>query len=327
MAHNLDITNGIASFASARENAWHRLGNVLPDAMTAEQALDAANLSNWDVRKLPLFTADEQGVQIEVPDRYAVVRNNPVVPGRVDALGVVGDYYHPIQNEDHAAFLNALVDESGAHFETAGALEGGRKVFISMKLPGYMEIGGCDPVDTYLAAVNSHDGSLSFTTMATPVRIVCANTLGMAYQNHSHIVRLRHTSGAKNAVQRARETLELTFSYLDAFQAEAEQLINTTMTQSRFEQIISENFGAKDGASAGIVTKAERKLDEMASLFADAQTQAGIRDTAWAGFNALTEWADHFAPVRGGDEDAARATNAVFYPEFKQRALALMLAG
>lgn len=28
MAHEIDVTDGIASFATAREDAWHRLGTA-----------------------------------------------------------------------------------------------------------------------------------------------------------------------------------------------------------------------------------------------------------------------------------------------------------
>ena len=186
MAHNLDTTNGQTAFVSARKDAWHHLGVTLPDAFTAEDAMEHGLLGGWNVRTQPLFahvksedeTDDSPASQIEIPNRYAVVRNNPVIVGHArvltsfDPLGVVGSAYHPIQNEAHAEFLNTLVDESGAHFETAGAIDGGRKVFITMKMPGHMKVGGVDQVDMYLAALNSHDGSLPFTIMVTPVRVV-----------------------------------------------------------------------------------------------------------------------------------------------------------
>lgn len=41
--------------------------------------------------------------------------------GIPDVLGVVGKGYRPIQNAEHADLLSTLVDESGAHFETAGS--------------------------------------------------------------------------------------------------------------------------------------------------------------------------------------------------------------
>lgn len=325
MAHNIDNDQ---AFVAAHESAWHQLGTTLDHNFTADEAMTHGYLGGWNVRKSPVFTVDEQGRQLPIVGRNAVLRDNPFTPGKTDVLGEVGDVYHIIQNEEHAALLDALVDESGAHFETAGSLDGGRKVFITMKMPGHMKIGGVDQVDNYIAAVNSHDGSTKFTIMVTPVRIVCANTMNLAFRNHSNRYQVRHTKGAqKMLVGEARRALDLTFSYLDSFQEQAEELINITMTQSRFEQIVTEEFGPGEDASVAARTRSDRKVEEMLDLFSHANTQAGVRDTAWAGLNALTEWADHMSPVRGDDRDNTRAMKSVLDPSFKNHALQLMLAG
>ena len=43
MAHELDITEGQVSFVNSRTDAWHRLGQSVGHAMTAREALDAAD--------------------------------------------------------------------------------------------------------------------------------------------------------------------------------------------------------------------------------------------------------------------------------------------
>lgn len=331
MSHNLDINAGVASFVSANTDAWHSLGQVVHKAdgsgLTALEAMREGQLADWHTRKLPLFYTTESGDQVGVPGRYATVRDNPVIRGQVDTLGVVGEDYTVVQNEAHAELLDYIADESGAHFETAGALCGGRQTFLTMKLPSTMLVGGVDPVDTYVASINSHDGSMAFTLMVTPVRIVCANTLNMAFGNHKSMLRRTHTTNIMRDVRhQARAALDLTFKYLDEFQAQAEQMINTTLTQSRFEQLIAAEFGAPEGAAAATVTRTNNKLEEMASLFSDAFTQEGVRNTVWAGLNALTEWNDHLAPTRGTDRDVTRSVNAILDPSFKQRALQLMMA-
>ena len=98
MAHNLDITNGVASFVSAREDAWHKLGQVLPDTFTASAALEHGMLAEWNLRKQPLLAQLEDGSTIPVADRFAVVRDNPVT-GLGESLGVVGSAYKIVQNE------------------------------------------------------------------------------------------------------------------------------------------------------------------------------------------------------------------------------------
>jgi hypothetical protein len=115
MAHELDINNGVASFA-ARTDAWHRLGQIVGHAMTAEEASAAAHLSGWDVRKMPLMVPQEpvitdNGVTTPAPlpvdDHFATVRTNPIT-GNIDVLGVVGSKYEPVQNEESCALLHAL---------------------------------------------------------------------------------------------------------------------------------------------------------------------------------------------------------------------------
>lgn len=327
MAHNLDIPADQESFISARVDAWHGLGTSLPRGLSAEDALAQGHLANWNTRKVPMRAYLPGGGLVEVPDRFAVIRDNPVLKGQVDVLGDVGNFYHCIQNEELTGLLEALVEESGAEFETAGVIDGGRKAFVTMKLPGHAVIGGVDGVDSYLAAVTSHDGTMPTTLMVTPIRILRQNTLNLAFKGSDHMHKVRHRVGAgKSMGQQAREALEFTFDYIDDFQEEAEKLINTPLSQSQFERLIEREFGTKSSAN-NAATRTQNKLDQMAELFADAHSQKVVRGTAWAGLNALTEWYDHFSPVRPngvGSDLEARSKKALFDPSFKNKALKLM---
>ncbi len=311
MAHELETwSDGTASFVSAREHAWHRLGTVLPAEFDAAQAMQFARLGGWNVRTMALQTApvlSGDGVfgALPVPDQFATVRTNPV-SGGVDVLGVVGRGYTVIQNEEHADLLNRLVDESGgAYFETAGSLRGGRSVFLSMKLPRTMNVGGVDRVDLYLIALNSHDGTSAFRLLVSPVRVVCANTQALALRRAQSSFSIRHTSGAKGNIAQAREALGLTFKYAETFEREAEAMIQASLTDAQFAQIIGKLWTTESGSKRSATITANR-ADVLTGLFADAPTNASIRGTRWAGYQAITEYLDHFAPVAGGT-DTARA--------------------
>lgn len=318
MSHEINITNGIASFATAREHAWHRLGTVLDDRFTAEQAMEYAHLGGWNVRKAPLTTAvlGEDGVTaVEVPNRFATIRTNPITRAP-EYLGVVGDGYRIIQNEETAELLNALVDEGGAHFETAGALRGGRQVFLSIKLPNGVSVGGVDQIDTYIVAMNGHDGSLAFRFVVTPVRVVCANTQAAALQSAKATFSVWHTRNAANTILEAREALDLTFTYLDGFADEAERMVNTPMTTSEFVAFTKRIFGSVDeDAAPRTITTATRRDSALMQLFHDADTNANIRGTRWAAYQAVTEYLDHEMPVNGEksatQREAARALRTV----------------
>lgn len=324
MSHDLDTTNGIASFASAREHAWHRLGEVLPEAMTAEQALTAANLAGWNVRKEPLTVQQEPiltefGVTpvapLEVPGKFATVRTNPV-DGTSNVLGVVGNGYTVIQNEEHAELLNTLVDESGAHFETAGALRGGTQVFLSMKLPGHIEIkteGVGDRTDLYLVAMNSHDGSTAFRILVTPIRVVCANTARAALGTAKSQFSIMHTTNAKRNIQLAREALGMTFTYAEEFESAMQALQERPLSVGAGRDVLAKAFKFDESTATTIRTKEnrERKIDDVIRIWKEEPTNVNCRDTRYGLFNAVTEYVDHFAKVyTDGNEGVARAERA-----------------
>lgn len=331
MAHQIETHGTRAAALFARVDPWHRLGTTLEgQAFTAEEAMALGHLGGWDVRKTPLTTTEitTEGVtQLDVPG-FATVRTNPFTHSP-EALGVVGSAYHPLQNEEHAEFLNRLADESGAIFDTAGSLRGGRQVFVTMRLPESLTVGGTDRVDVNIAALNSHDGSSAFRLLVTPVRVVCANTQAAALRDHTASISIRHTRNAKTAVQSAREALGLTFAYVQEFEAEAERLINTTMTDAAFADLTATVFGETDRDAPTRTQKAaRRRTDTLTRLWADASTQADIRHTAWAGYQSVAEYVDHFAPVRSKDDEAtARATRLLTSDEptrIKHRAWAAL---
>jgi phage/plasmid-like protein (TIGR03299 family) len=182
MSHAIEVLrSGQANFFSARQPAWHRLGTVTPEALSAEDALATARLGNWNVVKRPVFTTSTDGVVIQIKGKYSTVRRNPD-PGSTesDALGIVGEDYEVIQNEEAFSFLTALVEHGDAAFETAGSLRGGTRVFVTMKIPEPMKIADNEELDPYVAVATGHDGLFAFSAFPTPVRVVCQNTLSLA---------------------------------------------------------------------------------------------------------------------------------------------------
>lgn len=320
------FADGRAAFFSARTPAWHRLGTVTPDALTAQDALVTAML-DWDVElhQVSTLIMDDEGVHtVEVPNRFATVRRHPAT-GEYDALGVVGPSYTPVQNRDAFAVLDNIVDESGAHFDTAGSLKRGRNVFMSMKMPDTMQFSNGDEVDLYLLATNSHDGSSSFTLAVTPVRVVCQNTLTLGLAQARRTFSLRHTSGIHGRVQQAREALALTWQYRDEFADEVERLIAADFTARQFESLVGALF-PKQNDTKYSATRAANELEALMGLW-NAPTQENIKGTKWAAYNAVVEYADWFAPVRGKkDADVRRAERTLTgaADDLKQRALSLL---
>jgi phage/plasmid-like protein (TIGR03299 family) len=187
MAHDLEIQNGKTSFASFRQPAWHGLGTVFTEEKNTAEMLEAANLNGWNVRledmPIPAHLTSDKEYQY-------VVRTNPTDKTQTDVLGVVGERYHVMQNEDLFSFGDNILD-GGGRWETAGSIKGGRVVFGALALERETVLdpsGVSDVVKTYLLINTSHDGSIAIQASITPVRVVCANTLNLALNNLSRFV-------------------------------------------------------------------------------------------------------------------------------------------
>lgn len=106
-------------------------------------------------------------------------------------------------------------------------------------------------------------------------------------------------------------------------------MIQSTLTDAAFNDLVTDLFGDAGDLRSQAGRQAERtRRDTLAGLFLDADTQAGIRGTAWAGYQAVAEYVDHFAPVRGGrrvaETRALRVLTSTEPTRIKRRAWAAM---
>ena len=320
MAHELETINGRTAFAAARKPAWHQLGTVTTGCMTASEAITTALLGGWDVRKIPVTGQTPDGALIAAPDKAMTVRTNPVTSD-TDYLGVVGRDYVPVQNEACAELLDLLVDASGAHFETAGSLRGGRRVFITLRMPHGIRVAGIDDLDLYLAVSTSHDGSMALRVDATPVRVVCANTQRLSLKRSVGHYTFRHTTNVKTKIAQARQAIGISYAYADAFTAEAERMLDTALAEDGFRAVCEQIWPTPPAdAPSRTRTNHHRRAGTLEYLFTDAPTQASIRGTAWAGWQAITEYVDFYAPAPTQNRRAERTLTSATVTGIKQRA-------
>ena len=172
-----------------------------------------------------------------------------------EVLGIVSDEYEVVDNRDAFRFLDALIG-SELYFETAGSLWGGRRVWVLARLPESIELGG-DQSATYVYVANSHDGSMAVTAAATPIRIVCANTLGAALRQSEHGVhaertfRFRHTGNLQAKFAEARQVLGMTINYQTQFKALADRLALEPISDGTLERRVLRHLWVTDDENLG----------------------------------------------------------------------------
>lgn len=285
---------------ASRNPAWYSVGQTVGEAMNAEEALAAAGMAGWNVRKEKLKTASG----LVIPNKVATVRTDPTT-GKTKYLGVVGPNYTVHQNEDTMQFLDTLVDVSGSHYDALGYKGDGHRFFVTMKLPEGIQIGGEDAVDMYLLATNGHNGNVAFQISVVPLRAACTNQLTSLRLGAQQSWKIRHTSGMDGRLQEARESLSLTFTYMDEFSAAMEKLLAAEFSESKFERLAKKLI--PDAKTAGRQDAVTERRGTLFDLFTQAETTEFGRGTKYAAYNAITEYADWFTPVRGDADGEKRA--------------------
>ena len=296
-----------AAFASLRTPAWHGLGTVFEDdSITTQGMLDLAHLSGWNVRI----------EDVDLPGRshrpyFGVVRTNPF-DGQADVLGVVGERYKVVQNEELFSFADNILD--GGRWETAGSIKNGTVVFGSLALDRETVLdpsGVSDKINSYLLVHTSHDGSLAVQGSVTPVRVVCQNTLNMALSRVKQSYKIRHTQTVQGKVAAAREALGLAHTYLDEFDKEAKALFEQSITDAQWFDIITKVYPKPEEDTKGAMTKWENKVDVLNGIYSGPTTNM-IKGTAWGAYNALTERLDWFRSPRNGNAESVLAAASGF---------------
>lgn len=319
MAHELETLNGETAFASLREPAWHQLGTVFNEEVSTSEMLKLAKLNDWNVRleEVPM----PQGFSSDRKYNY-VTRTNPFDRSQNDVLGIVGERYRILQNEELFDFGDALLD-GGGRWETAGSIKGGRQVFGSLALERETVLdpsGVSDKVNSYLLVNTSHDGSIAIQASVTPVRVVCANTLNLALgsgvgRNRSikQSFKIRHTQTASGKIQAAREALGLANVYMDEFDKMAQEMIQREISNDKFQEIIRMAYPVPEADKKGALAKWNNKIEAIEEIYVG-QFNNTIAGTAWGALNAMTERIDWYRSARKGSNESVLAGASGFDP-------------
>ena len=298
MAHEIDTSTGAAAIAYVGETPWHGLGEKLPAGQPIETWLKAARLE-WELRRLPVQYLVEGRLRT-VDDRFVLARSDTNA-----ALSVVSGDYQIVQPKEVLEFYRDLMHSYGYTLETAGALDGGRKVWALARtgLTQSVDKTRKDELAAYVLLATSCDKTLATTAAFTSIRVVCQNTLFFAVEDiktgRRPQVKVPHN--VRFEADRVKEGLGLMDKAWSEFIRKVQLMTNRRMTvsdASSFFQALLLQKNAKQ-----LSNKAEREHQSIMSLFnsAPGQDLSGAKETLWGAVNAVTYYADH---VRSGSAGA-----------------------
>lgn len=269
-----------------REKPWHGLGTEVAEAPSSKDALIYAGL-NWKVAQKNVYAEDGR----LIPGYKANTRTTDNA-----ALGIVSDRYKVVQNEDAFQFTDDLLGE-GVTYETAGALQGGRKVWMLAKIPHRYIIAG-DEITPYLVVMNSHDGSSGIKVAMTPVRVVCQNTLNLALKSAKRTWASKHTENVLTRVHAARETLWLAETYMGELGHSIDDLSQIKLADKKVMELMQGFFPVTEDLPEIQRKNNLRLLEDMKRRYFDAPDLSHVGKNGYRFLNAVSDFATHAEPIR-----------------------------
>lgn len=295
MAHKINFNErtGQHSFFSVQQKAWHGLGQIVEGYPTSREALQFAGL-DYEVVKAPNIHRIADGIETVSETSFFTYRRDTN-----DILGdKLGADYKVVQNVDAFTFFDSIVDGDGIMYETAGALGKGERIFITAKLPDYIKVGRDDLIEKYLFLTTSHDGTGSITAAFTSVRIVCANTLSMALNNCSNVVKIRHTESAQERLKQAHKIMGISNMLSTQLDGIFNHWAKVKITDKQVMRLIQEAMAPSKEVLDNLRSGADDKLStifknmcENAFVYAMAsptQQTETTKGTLFGAYNAVT---------------------------------------
>ncbi len=276
----------VESMFYTRETPWHGLGTKVMEAPASKEALEIAGL-DWNVTQEPIYT--DMGERIE--GYRANIRD---MDRKV--LGVVTERYKVVQNQEAFAFTDSLLTE-GVRYETAGSLQGGKRIWLLAHMPHDYIISG-EKFNPYLLFSNTHDGSGAVKVALTPIRVVCQNTLNLALTTAKRSWSMMHTGNIQGKIQEAKETLLLAENYMDSLGQEFESLRKKKLTDKEVKDYIETLLPTEDGSTPQQIKNMKRLRNDLSHRYFNAPDLQDVGKNAYRFINAVSDFATHSTPLR-----------------------------
>lgn len=194
----------------------------------------------------------------------------------------------------------------------AGALNGGRKVFIQLAIDG-MSLVGDERIKRYVTVIDSNDGSTGLSVGIGELVMSCQNQFFKFYKSGQS--KLRHTASLTQRIKEIPHLIEMALAESLKLTETYKQFQSTPVTKALADEMVKYILGFDKTMS--VKTEAElstRSLNAMESLYGHITKETNQKGMNLFGlFSGVTSWTTHekSAPRRenGREESIMTGTN------------------
>mgnify|MGYP003628176937 CR=1 FL=1 len=286
-----------------------RIGVDISEASDFNEVMNMAGF-DFDVEKVPAYTPEGD----TVPGYFLVRRSDTL-----QNFAVMRKRYTAIPMDEMYRPFHEMVNEFGAEYESAGLIDGGKKTWISARLPNSFSLKSRpgDKVQNRIMALGTNDGTKRNAYFGISERIHCNNQLRtiMKSANESDYW-ISHTKNWEDRLHQAQEGFHAALRGLQSFEKIANQLDTFKMTADECRGfttlLLPDPERKKDEKGKDIEVRATSRIsnrrEKIVDLFCNGAGNLG--STRWDALNGLTEYVNHHNNIgkleKGGRRAAER---------------------
>lgn len=267
--------------------------------MTIQEALRAADL-DFTVSLQPndgTVLTDDGVYDVQYPGKRTLADYGPQRGAdRYVGMGNVSDAYTPVQPAEVGELGALIMQETGAQVVAVGGYGRPRssRMYLALRLPDGLTIGGEDRHDLYLTLGNSFNAETSLWGLFAPIRIACTNMSTVTFgKNVANRFSFRHTGDPLERAEEARERLGVAGEWTKVWKAQMERLLATPVSDTEIDGIVRKLLPTPSNAGERAGENWERKRMALRWVIKHSPTNAFGQGTLLSVYNGAIELADH----------------------------------
>lgn len=294
----------------------------MSDLKTKVQEILVANGLDFHIHKIPMggqfgLVVGGEGKLVPGPD-YRLIPSDYYglyndKSGEI--INTVKGSYHVSQNAEIIELVLRGMEGFGElSVSNAGALDGGKKVFVQLAIDGYTNLLDGDKIRRYVTIIDSNDGSTSLAVGTGDLTMSCQNQFVKFSKNAQ--ARFKHSASLEqkmleipmliqNALAQSMQMVEL----YNKFQSTK---VSRELAHAMVNHLLG--FDKKTTSVRELSDKSSRSINAMDALYNNIEHQMNEKGAnLWGLHSGVTRWTTHekSAPRRenGRFESLATGTN------------------
>jgi phage/plasmid-like protein (TIGR03299 family) len=302
-------------------------GIAIPSTATLEEAARISGL-NFEIQRRQLAMRNAQGEELltsPLTHLRAITRKDTDM-----VFQVASTEYKVVQPKEVLGVFKSFADAGEVEIESAGMIQGGKKIFALARLAADMTVVGADKVAPYILLATSFDGSIKTIAKPTAFRDSCTNSwaAGVVFSlSHRSVFSAAQTDKVRmiihDGLEQVKATVEtaqkltrvvvdrkMQLEYVREVLGLNKPVASEVNDAELLDSIVDEHDMVSDVAHT-LETKDPEGMTRLGRWLLDSIVESpgselpGAKDTLWGAYNGVTYYVDH---KRGRSTDSGTAS-------------------